>query len=142
MPLPHELSARTPTTSTAYRSAESCTGQRPEMPVLMLRPYSSAESSASPAAHKDADKRIGLHGRLDHPPNLGQDTSLQTQLGSYQRYQIDAPMSVNGSDDVLVLYFPGLGECCSGWGCWVRTRQGRATPGGGQALIRSRGQRV
>src|ERR1022692_2510104 len=88
MPLPHELSARTPTTSTAYRSAESCTGQRPEMPVLMLRPYSSAESSASPAAHKDADKRIGLHGRLDHPPNLGQDTSLQTQLGSYQRYQI------------------------------------------------------
>ena len=71
MPLPHELSARTPTTSTAYRSAESCTGQRPEMPVLMLRPYSSAESSASPAAHKDADKRIGLHGRLDHPPNLG-----------------------------------------------------------------------
>src|ERR1035438_9295199 len=31
-PLPHELSARTPTTSTAYRSAELCPGQRPEMP--------------------------------------------------------------------------------------------------------------
>src|ERR1035441_9259664 len=58
-PLPHELSARTPTTSTAYRSAESCTGQPLKCPVLMLRPYSSAESSASPAAHKDADKRIG-----------------------------------------------------------------------------------
>src|SRR5258705_38449 len=56
--------------------------------------------------------------------------------------QIDAPISVNGSDDVLVLYFPRLGKCCSGWGCWARTRQGRATPGGGQALIRSRGQRV
>jgi hypothetical protein len=31
-PLPHELSTRTPTTSTAYRSAESCPGQRPESP--------------------------------------------------------------------------------------------------------------
>jgi hypothetical protein len=31
-PFPHKLSARTPTTSTAYRSAKSCPGQRPEMP--------------------------------------------------------------------------------------------------------------
>ena len=46
-----------------------------------------AENSASPAAHKDADKRIGLHGRIDRLSNLGQDTSVQTQLGSYQRYQ-------------------------------------------------------
>jgi hypothetical protein len=30
--LPRELSARTPITSTAYRSAESCPGQRQEMP--------------------------------------------------------------------------------------------------------------
>src|SRR6266480_6871191 len=46
-----------------------------------------------------------------------------------EQFQIDAPMSVNGSDDVLVLEFPGLGKCFYGWGCWVRTRQGRATPG-------------
>ena len=32
MSLPRELSARTPTISTAYRSAESCPGQRQEMP--------------------------------------------------------------------------------------------------------------
>jgi hypothetical protein len=36
-----------------------------------------------------------------------------------EQLQIDAPMSVNGSDDVLVLEFPGLGKCFYGWaaGC-------------------------
>jgi hypothetical protein len=47
----------------------------------------SAESSASRAAHSDADNRIGLHGHLDRPPNLGSGTlRSKTQAGSYQRY--------------------------------------------------------
>jgi hypothetical protein len=32
--LPHELSARTPTTRAAYRSVEPCLGQHPEIPLL------------------------------------------------------------------------------------------------------------
>ena len=31
--------------------------------------------------------------------------------------QIDAPMSVKGSDDVLNLSISVFRECCSGWGC-------------------------
>jgi hypothetical protein len=54
----------------------------------------------------------------------------------------DAPMFVNGSDDVFVFNLREFREWCSGGCCCVRTRQGRATPGGAQALIRSRGQRV
>lgn len=38
-----------------------------------------------PAAHNDADNRIGLHGHLDRPPHLDQDLSLQTRPRSYQR---------------------------------------------------------
>jgi hypothetical protein len=44
--LPYELSARTPATLTAGRSAESCLGQRREIPGVTSPIYSSAEVGA------------------------------------------------------------------------------------------------
>ena len=40
-----------------------------------------AESSASPASHKDAGERMSFQGCLDRPPIWNQDTSLRTSVG-------------------------------------------------------------
>ena len=55
-----------------------------------------------------------LHGPY-HQWTRKKDGKTATRILSDD--QIDAPMSVKGSDDVLNLSISVFRECCSGWGC-------------------------
>ena len=57
---PPEMSTRTPTTNTADRSAESCSGQRPEIPAVTLRLYSSAADSARQVGARSSQPTITI----------------------------------------------------------------------------------
>jgi hypothetical protein len=70
----------------AASHSDGPTGAHPTGPDTL----GSAESSASPAAHKDADKRIGLHGRLDHPPNLGSGHFAPNSAGKLSALPADS----------------------------------------------------
>jgi hypothetical protein len=117
------------------RAAEALRGggrrdaPRPARPGVLV-PVDDRQRMAAPVTGYGVPAAMGEGGRPDRgrpsrsDPGNHQAAILLTTCSEHESVrveplavQIDAPMSVKGSDDVLNLSISVFRKCCSGWGC-------------------------